>query len=399
MLKLLYISEFIPYDKIRHAGGQTFNYYVNNILKQNDIETIMIGFCKQKEKQYFDKSEKGLKCYTIVSRGTIVTDIKRITIDLYGRYVKRNNPYLSYYKEYYIIKILRKLKNSGYYPDVIDLEWTAMVMEAEIIRSFFPKAKIIASEHDVTFLRYKRKIQQEKGRKKDIAKKQYEYMKKAEISALKYCDIIMTQCEKDKQLLLDCDINENKIYVLSPYYHDMRHIDRIELNHDILFWGAMYRADNYEAAIWFIDNVMPLLKDVDVRFVIAGNRPPQKLKAKANERVIVTGFVENEVPLFEQSLCFVSPLLTGAGIKVKVIEALSAGIPVLTNTIGIEGISAVNGESYFHCEKPEDYARVIKYLLKSRKKVKEMCIVERLLINTYFNLEQSSKKYIEMIEK
>lgn len=55
MLKLLYISAFVPYDKIRHGGGQTFNYYVNEILKENNIETTMVGFCRHEDKNFLIK--------------------------------------------------------------------------------------------------------------------------------------------------------------------------------------------------------------------------------------------------------------------------------------------------------------------------------------------------------
>ena len=173
----------------------------------------------------------------------------------------------------------------------------------------------------------------------------------------------MPQNEKDKKLLMENNVPEEKIHVLTAYFHNMSHIKREQVNHDILFWGAMYRQENYEAAIRFIDNVMSLLEDTDVRFIVAGNRPPKELQIRSNDRVIVTGFIEDETPYFANSLCFVSPLLTGAGIKVKVIEDLSAGIPILTNSIGIEGIPAEDGVSYFHCETAQDYAYFIKKFL------------------------------------
>ena len=70
----------------------------------------------------------------------------------------------------------------------------------------------------------------------------------------------------------------------------------------------MYRTENYEAAIWFINNVMPLLADTDVKFIVVGNRPPEILRKLSSEKVIVTGFVEDETSYFAQSMCFVSPL-------------------------------------------------------------------------------------------
>jgi len=176
----------------------------------------------------------------------------------------------------------------------------------------------------------------------------------------------------------------------------MRNIKREKINHDILFWGAMYRAENYDAAIWFIDNVMPLLEDTDIRFIVAGNRPPEILKSRKNDRIIITGFVEDETPYFSNSLCFVSPLLTGAGIKVKIIEALSARIPVLTNSIGIEGIPAVDGESYYFCDTAEDYNKIIRNLLKHD--CFDITDGQEKLLKKYFDLNSSFESYANMIK-
>ena len=82
----------------------------------------------------------------------------------------------------------------------------------------------------------------------------------------------------------------------------------------------MSRPENYLSAIWFIDNVMPLLKSDNYRFVILGSRPPEELKKRECTKIVITGFVESIVPYFEKSMCMVAPLVLGAGIKVKIIE-------------------------------------------------------------------------------
>ena len=280
------------------------------------------------------------------------------------------------------------MKKSDALPEIVELEWTDFVYYAKYIKQKYPQIKLIASEHDVTYLGLERK---------GLSAKKLARAKKQELEALHNCDVVMPHNVKDKNLLVQDGIPEDKIHVIVPYYHNMCYIERKKLNHDILFWGAMYRPENYEAAIWFIENVMPLLEDLDVRFVVAGNRPPEKLKQYASSRVVITGFVENETPLFESSMCFVSPLLTGAGIKVKVIEALSAGIPILTNDIGIEGIPAVNGESYFHCEKPREYSRIIRELYNDEIDTEKLITMQRKVIAIHFNLEESYASYEEML--
>lgn len=97
-------------------------------------------------------------------------------------------------------------------------------------------------------------------------------------------------------------------------------------------------------------------------------------------------------------MCFVSPLLSGAGIKVKVIEALSAGIPVLTNLIGIEGINAVNNREYIYCESAEQYADSIIKLQEGMIREQDLTKNQVEFIKTNFNLNSSLDSYISMIK-
>lgn len=397
MLKLLYISASIPYDTIRHAGGQTLNFYVKNFLKYDEIETRMIGLCKESEKKYFDKEKIGLKCYPITTRGTLFTNIKRVVWDLWGRIFLQDKDNLSYYLKVQIEKRLKKLKKEEYEPDIIIFEWTAIVLQIDNVKKFYPEAKCIASEHDVSFLGLERKFLKAPINKKGKAKKAYEKMKQDEIHALGKFDVVMPHNIKDANLLITNGISPEKIFILTPYYHDMSNLERKEINHDVLFWGAMGRPENYEAAIWFINNVMPLLSDTDVRFLVAGNNPPKVLKSMSSDKVVVTGFIEDETSLFAHSLCFVAPFLTGAGIKVKIIEALSAGIPILTNDIGIEGIPCIDGENFFRCLTPEEYARVIRLLIRYPKMNYSFIDKERDVVKNNFDLDKACQEYVSMV--
>lgn len=384
-MNILYLANSMPYDTIRHAGGKTFNYYVSNISSDKDNTVKVIGICNQEELKELRFKGENVELIPVLTKGSVFLNLQRIAFDIVGWIFGLKKCDKSFYKYY---KIKNELKKLSFEPDVVVLEWTNMVLLYKTVKQRFPDAKLIASEHDVTYLGLERK---------GLSAKKLARAKKQELEALHNCDVVMPHNVKDKNLLVQDGIPEDKIHVIVPYYHNMGYIERKKLNHDILFWGAMYRPENYEAAIWFIENVMPLLEDLDVRFVVAGNRPPEKLKQYASSRVVITGFVENETPLFESSMCFVSPLLTGAGIKVKVIEALSAGIPILTNDIGIEGIPAVNGESYFHCEKPREYSRIIRELYNDEIDTEKLITMQRKVIAIHFNLEESYASYEEML--
>ena len=382
----LSISPVCPYDSIGHAGGKTYNFYLKGINRCHNSSVSVLFFAPKHELVKCDLSSHGIPYKCIFTSGNLAVNVKHFVLDSIG-YALFQNKMFSLYKLIEIMRYLKLLRKRNSLPDVIELEWTNFAYFAKYIKRKYPTVKLIASEHDVSYQAYQRKR---------VSPQTLKRVKSQELDALAQCDLILVQSEKDRNILMQDGLS-NPVLVISPYYHNMGQTKRKRRNYDILFWGAMYRPENYEAAIWFIENVMPLLSDLPVRFVVAGNCPPEQLKKYANDRIVITGFVEDEMPLFESSMCFVSPLLTGAGIKVKVIEALSAGIPILTNTIGIEGIPAKNGESYFHCETPEEYANVIYKLCLHQIDVNSIEASQRLLVSEHFDLNASLKTYCNAI--
>ena len=100
-----------------------------------------------------------------------------------------------------------------------------------------------------------------------------------------------------------------------------------------------------------------------------------------------------------ESLCLAAPLVLGAGIKVKILEALASGLPVLTNEIGIEGIPAVDGRDYFFCETPKEYADRIRGLLEQKHDVAMMAKNAKMLIQEHFDYEKSCRDFIGWLKE
>lgn len=136
-----------------------------------------------------------------------------------------------------------------------------------------------------------------------------------------------------------------------------------------------------------------MMEDIDIRFVVLGGNPPESLRRYQSDRVVITGFIENIEPFFENSMCLVAPLVLGAGIKVKILEALSSGIPVLTNDIGIEGIPARNKTEYYNCKTPQEYAHIIKQLFWGQVDEKALEKNSKEFIMKQFSIENSVRRY------
>lgn len=387
---ILWISSSPPYSKNSTAGGQTFNYYFKNISRDKRFNVRLIALVDSKTKDSVENEMDGIPHKLVSSENSWK---KFVNID------SKYNPWTKYsglISNYRAMRILEEVKNykkEGYNPDAVILEWTNTVILAKEIKKIFPDSKFVASEHDVTFVGYERKKEYYKGLKKLLWKIKYVNEKRIELDSLKMCELVLPHNADNRNVLVNEGIDLNKIMGLVPYYNNMSECNRNSNQKDILFFGAMARMENSLSALWFIDNVLPLLSDIDIRFVVLGSNPTEELKAKESERVHVTGFVDAVEPYFEKSMCLVAPLVLGAGIKVKVLEAMSSGIPVLTNDIGIEGIPAIDGRDYLHCVSPQEYASAIRKIHNNKIDVKNLETNAKGMLKEHFSIEQSLHQY------
>lgn len=293
---------------------------------------------------------------------------------------------------------MKELKKEGYRPDKIVLQWTQMILLIDYIKQIYSDIPIIAIEEDVTYLRLKREAESCRGLfKKIYLNIVYENEKKREIRALKKADLIYVNNKKDEKLLLRDKLEQEKIKVLVPFFHKsniMRNNDGTK--HDILFYGNMGRPENYNAAIWFIEKVMPQIDFPNARFIIMGGNS-EHLKRYECENVILTGYVDDVDTYFANSDIFVAPITMGAGIKIKVLEAMSSGIPVITTKVGIEGIFAENGRDYIYYDTEEQLVSAIKFLFNNRTKANIIGENGKKYIIENFDYESSVSSYINTI--
>jgi len=108
----------------------------------------------------------------------------------------------------------------------------------------------------------------------------------------------------------------------------------------ITYWGSYARKENVDAAIFLVDYVLPSLQTLgfDVEVLLIGANPPSALDVRRSKNVKITGYVTDPTEHLWSAHIAVLPIRLGAGVKVKVLECLGAGIPVVTTSVGAEGI-------------------------------------------------------------
>lgn len=399
-LKLLWISLSAPCSKSQTAGEQTFNYYIKNFLNDKSFDVTLISTSAVQNREVIKKESEQVEHYFYYQSSSNIQKFKRI-VNLESAYniFNRNANQISNTLEDFILSTLKKLKNKGRQFELIILEWTAMVFLASKIKKIFPQAKLVASEHDVTFIGYDRKRNYYSGIQKLIWEIKYKREKRLELMALKNCDLILPHNPDNISVLREEGLSTIKMQWLVPYFNNMSQKIQRHPQKSILFFGAMSRPENYLSAIWFIENVFNRLDNVDAEFVILGSNPNEQIMKYRSERIKVTGYVDSIIPYFEDAICFVAPLVLGAGIKVKVLEAFSTGVPVLTNQIGIEGIPAKNGTEYIHCETAEEYIQVIRDIFSKKKDVNIIGENAKAFVEKSISLENSIWQYKQALIK
>jgi glycosyltransferase involved in cell wall biosynthesis len=141
----------------------------------------------------------------------------------------------------------------------------------------------------------------------------------------------------------------------------------------ILFIGGMHWPPNYDAVLWFVREVFPIVKAKipEIEFIAIGKNPPKSLKNASG--VFAPGYVENLGNYYKTSQIFVVPIRAGGGMRVKILEAWAQGIPIVSTSIGAEGIAYQHGENIMIADDAEIFASFI-YELVNNKELSDQVI-------------------------
>ena len=395
---ILWISACVPYDKVPHAGGKIHNYYLKYLKSHSDYKIKLLSFYWDSEKEMIDLDKYGIDYDLIERRIWHLPDILINTESVLNPW----NRYAGINQNYTIIQIKKRIAEyvkQGLSPDVVILQWTEMIVLIDIIKEFYPDSIYIGIEEEVKFLGYERKATSSRGFNRVFSQIRYSRLKAIELSACSKCDRVILNNFKDLELLVECGVKRDLLTEWQPYFDSFIDEQYIGDKKQVVFYGAMWRIENIEAAIFLIKEVLPLIKDKNVEILIIGSSPPEELKKLESDRVHILGFVDSIKKYLKEGACFAAPLRKGAGIKIKILEAMSAGIPILTTGIGIEGIRAENGKEYYHCTSPQEYAKKIDELIINIELRYTISNNQKAFIKNRFDLKKSGNSFIGMMRE
>lgn len=137
---------------------------------------------------------------------------------------------------------------------------------------------------------------------------------------------------------------------------------------NISFFGTLDYPPNRDAALYFYKQIFPLIrnKSPEAKFSIVGQNPDKELmKLSSDPNIIVTGRVEDVVPYYQRTSVVVVPLRAGGGTRGKILEAMGLGRPVVSTSLGAEGLEVIHKENIMIADKPEDFANYAIELMRN----------------------------------
>jgi polysaccharide biosynthesis protein PslH len=165
------------------------------------------------------------------------------------------------------------------------------------------------------------------------------------------------------------------------------HTVREESKRTILFVGSMdYRA-NIDAVSWFTRAVWPQIarEYADIQFTIVGRNPPHAISALASDRIRVTGTVDDVRPYYASATAVVVPLRFAGGTRLKILEAMAAGVPVVSTRLGAEGIEAEHNVHLLIVDTARELAAAVAQVVSSVETRSRLAAAARVLVSSRYD--------------
>ncbi|WP_186755419.1 glycosyltransferase [Echinicola salinicaeni] len=338
--RLIFIDTIIPeYDK---NSGSFRAYQILKILKELGYHITFIPGDTRKTHPYYNQ-------------------MIEIGIEVLFRYPNRAG----------MIKEINETINS------CDVIWISRPELNDVFKWLiekFPKAKWIYDTVDLHHIRLQRQADQNND---ETLKLEANKVKVQELNIAKAATHTFTVTDSEKSMLEKEGIHNVEVI---PNIHEPEKMDNIKFDKrkGLLFIGAYDHPPNIDAAIWLVREIMPeIWKELPtLKLTLLGSNPTEEVLQLRSDLVKIPGFVQDVSEYFKNTRVFVAPLRFGAGMKGKIGQSLAYKLPVVTTSIGAEGMGLVDGQDVVIANSSEEFIRKTLFIYQDEQvwsKISENC--------------------------
>ena len=365
-MDILIVTPYLPHPAAAHGTGVFMYSLLEQIAPRHRI--TVLSFCDAEE----ERMAGGLRALGVdlrivrrakgAQRGLASTAVLALRrgLQLLRSILLWEPYYVAKWRDPRMARLVRALTERTRF-DIVQCEFAFMGQYA----AFSRRGKTVLHEHDVTYRpAYRRYRQARATAARAVLFLEWCRWARYERRLVARFDHVFTVTEQDRMLLARLSGSDRISYL-------PRGVDTAEAPvayaarepHSMLFIGTFRHQPNIDAARLLAEEILPLVarEFPDTVVDVVGADPPAALvaRAAAGPGLRVPGYVADVTPYLRRAAVFVAPLRFGGGVKLKIIHAMAAGIPVVTTRVGIEGIDGITGDAVAIGSTPDALAGLV----------------------------------------
>lgn len=365
-MKIVLITQILPYPP--NAGPRVKTWNVLRHLLDRGHEVTLVSYVREEERPYLPVLE--MLCAEVHAIPINRSRWKDIYFWLKSHLSGR--PFLVERDDLPAMRsTVHQLVGSG--------EFDAMHMDQVTMAQFAPRADPgkcirVFDAHNATWTILDRMRQSSPLWMKPLLAMETKRMLDFETRVIERCDWTLAVTEIDRRALsrnLSSNGRAADNFAVIPIAVDTEDFEPVRRDpgaKKVFTFGTLHYAPNADGIRWFLAEVWPRVQTAipDAELTITGANPPEDFLHLANNpgsNLTVTGYVEDLIPYFEQASVLVVPVLSGSGMRVRILESMSRAMPLVSTTIGVEGIDVEHGTHLLVANEPEEFARCVVRLM------------------------------------
>lgn len=400
-MNILYICTFFPFPP--NEGIKTPEYNLIKEFYSLGHNVYLLSFIQPDEERYLNVLEKFCKKIFVVKHKISKANLKRVFYVLFGKY-----PFNVY--QFYTKKFLNML-NQILLKEKLDILFFDFFTTAKYFDEMEIKKISVLHYHDaVSMLFYRNFITEKNLVNKLYWFNQYKKLLRFEFQLQNWFEKIIVVAQKDKDWLCEkAKIHKDKIEVIpngvdSEYFYFKHDRNFVQEPKSLLFRGIMNFKPNIDACLYFLEKIWPELKVEipEVKFYVVGPNPPKQILeySKKDKNIIITGYVDDIREYIAKSEVNICPMVSGSGIKNKILESLAMGTPSVVTSIAAEGIPELkDGVNVLIADTPTEFIKKIKLLFEDKQLYKTIAVNGRRLVEESYTWKKVAERFCQIFEE
>lgn len=393
-MNITIITPFLPYP-LTSGGTQAQYNFIDTLRKVHHIQMIfpMNGKNRLEALKHLQKvwpevtfhpySYRRQLCHGPFLKDKIVRALKLKVCPKSERFIAERalKPYGFYFTKDFMAFVNDTIEK--HQADVIQVDF----YQYQHIVGYLPNhIRKIFIQHEIRYVRNQRLLAQVHLTPKEKAL--FEEVKQMEIDDLNRYDQVVSLTDTDKEVMMQDGV-KTPIWV-SPAAVNTPILPYHEWDGTIVFVGGYSHIPNQEGMEWFISQVLPLINTEAIKAInVVGGGWSQHYQQR-HEKVHFLGFVDDLQEVLKGAIVIV-PILTGSGMRMKILDAAATGRPIITTSVGVEGLDFRHQESCLIADAPKDFANAINNLMADNAKMRELATNAQTLFEEKYSVPALAK--------